>query len=217
LLKISANQVPGYAGKVFQSQVRLASLNTIALACRKAFDHGKGLTGAEFGRASNSTLEKHAAHWARNLTNSEEDAYRALHFLRTFFAKCAKKPDALFREGTTLGRRIGLVKQYADRSAAHLSLENHEFDTLDLAHLVAALTLVGSIICSFDNGTPPEYFNQIDKAAFEAAAFLFPSVPKIRLFEKMKVDMQARLCWQWGEEQGIQMLTEQLPYAISWF
>jgi hypothetical protein len=192
-------------------------LNTIALACRKAFDHGRGLTGAAFGRISDLTLEKHAEHWARYSAQNKEDAYIALHFLRTFFAKCSKKPDALFKEGTTLGRRIGFVKQYADRSAAHLSLEYYEFDTLDIAHVVAALTLVGSIICSFDNGAPPEYFNQIDEAAFDAAVALFPDTPRIRLFEHMKVEMQARLCWQWGEERGMHMLTEQLPYAISWF
>ncbi len=209
--------VPGYAGKVLQSQMHFSSLNTIALACRKAFDHGKGLTGAAFGRASETTLVEHAEHWARYSGRSKEDAYQALHFLRTFFATCSKKPDTLFKDGTTLGRRIGLVKQYADRSAAHLSLDNYEFDNLDIAHLVAALALIGSIICSFDNNCPPEYFNRIDEAAFDAAVALFPNAPRIRLFEHMKVDMQARLCWQWGEENGMRMLTGQLPYAISWF
>ena len=223
-LSLAANEggknrcmIPGYPGKVLQSQVHFSSLNTIALACRKAFDHGSGLTGATFGRVSDSTLEKHAEYWALNSNRSKDEAYRALHFLRTFFAKCSKKPDALFKDGTTLGRRIGFVKQYADRSAAHLSLEYYEFDHLDLAHLVATLTLIGSIICSFDNGNPPEYFNQIDEAAFDAAVALFPDAPKIRLFEHMKIDMQARLCWQWGEEHGMHMLTEQLPYSISWF
>lgn len=209
--------VPGYPGKVFQSQLHFASLNTIALTCRKAFDTGRGLTGARFGRASDSTLEKHAEYWAKYSKHSKDEAYRALHLLRTFFAKCSKKPDALFKDGTTLGRRIGFIKQYADRSAAHLSLENYEFDRLDLAHLVAALTLVGSIICSFDRGYPPEYFNQIDEAASEAALALFPDTPSIRLFDHMEIDAQARLCWQWGEEQGMHMLTEQLPYAISWY
>lgn len=209
--------IPGYPGKVLQSQVHFSSLNTIALACRKVFDHGKGLTGAAFGRVCDSTLDEHAEYWARYSNRPKEDAYRALHFLRTFFAKCSKKPDALFKDGTTLGRRIGFVKQYADRSAAHLSLEYYEFDHLDLAHLVATMALIGSIICGFDNGSPTEYFNQIDEAAFDAAVALFPDAPKIRLFEHIDVDMQARLCWQSGEEQGMHMLTEQLPYAISWF
>lgn len=209
--------ITGYPGKVLQSQLHLSSLNMMALACRKVFDHGKGLTGAAFGRIDESTLERHAEYWAKNADRPKEDAYRALHFLRSFFAKCSKKPDALFKEGTTLGRRIGFIKQYADRSAAHLSLEYYEFDYLDLAHLVAALALIGSIICSFDHGSPSEYFNEIDEAAFTAAEALFPDIPKVRLFEHMDVNMQARLCWQLGEDHGMHMLTEQLPYAISWF
>lgn len=209
--------IAGHAGKVFQSQVRFSSLNTISLACRKAFDHGRGLTGATFGRTRESTLEQHAEHWARYSAHSKDDAYKALLFLRSFFAKHSKNSDALFKDGTTLGRRIGFIKQYADRSSAHLSLESYEFDTLDIAHVVAALALVGSIICTFDNGAPPEYFNQIDEAAFDAAVALFPDTPKIRLFERMRIEMQARLCWEWGEEHGMQMLAEQLPYAISWF
>ena len=209
--------VPGYPGKVLQSQIHFASLSTIALACRKAFDHGKGMTGATFGRLSDSTLQEHAEYWGKWPNRTAEDAYQALHFLRTFFAKCSKKPDALFKDGTTLGRRVGFIKQYADRSAAHLSLEHYEFDNLDLAHAVAALTLVGAIIHSFDNGNPPEYFNQIDEAAHAAAAALFLDAPDIRLFDRINVDMQARLCWKWGEVQGMHMLTEQLPYAISWF
>ncbi|HEY9511109.1 MAG TPA: hypothetical protein VIQ48_00890 [Rhodanobacter sp.] len=209
--------IVGYSGKILQSQIHFASLNTIALACRKAFDHGKGLTGATFGRESDAVLEEHAKYWAENSNRPLEDASRALHFLRTLFAKCSKKPDALFKDGTTLGCRVGFLKQYADRSAAHLSLENYEFDPLDVAHVVAALTLVGSIICSFDNNTPPEYFNQIDEAAFNGAIALFPELPKIRLFEQMNVAEQAQAYWKEDEQFGLHMLIEQLPYAISWF
>lgn len=209
--------ITGYPGKILQSQIHFASLTTITLACRKAFDHGKGLTGATFGRESDAVLEKHAKYWAENSSRPMEDAYRALHFLRTFFAKCSKKPDALFKEGTALGRRVGFLKQYADRAAAHLSLENYEFDLLDVAHVVAALTLIGSIICSFDNDTPLEYFNQIDEAAFNGAIALFPELPHIRLFEQMNVAEQAQIYWRGDEQFGLNMLIEQLPYAISWF
>jgi hypothetical protein len=209
--------IGGYPGKILQSQIHFASLNTIALACRKAFDHGKGLTGATFGRESDAVLEKHAKYWTEKSGRPMEDAYRALHFLRALFAKCSKKSDALFKDETTLGRRVGFLKQYADRSAAHLSLEDYEFDHLDVAHVVAALTLVGSIICSFDNNTPPEYFNQIDEAAFSGAVALFPDQPKIRLFEEMNVSEQAEIYWRQDEQFGLHMLLEQLPYAISWF
>lgn len=82
--------VPGYPGRILQSQIYFASLNTIALACRKVFDHGKGLTGAKFGRESDETLRAHAEYWAKNSSRPVEDAYRALHLLRAFFANVPK-------------------------------------------------------------------------------------------------------------------------------
>ncbi|KVM48919.1 hypothetical protein WJ58_26140 [Burkholderia ubonensis] len=210
--------IPHYPGKVLQSYLKFSSLNTFALACRKVFDHGKGLTGAGFGKHSDSTLRKHAKYWAELSQRPMEDAYSALHFLRTFFIKCAKTDTDLFKDGTTLGRRIGFVKQYADRVAAHLSLQDYEFDGLDLAHVVAALVLVGEIIRSFDMASESSsYFDQIDQAALDATQALFPNAPKIRLFENIKIEQQARACWKLGEEFGIQMLTEQLPYAIGKF
>ena len=209
--------VPGYPGRILQSQIYFASLNTIALACRKVFDHGRGLTGAKFGRESDKTLRAHAEYWAKNSSRPVDDAYRALDLLRAFFAKCSKKSDALFKDETTLGRRIGFLKQYADRSAAHLSLEDYEFDHLDVAHVIAALSIVGSIICSFDNDAPCDCFNQIDEASFEAAAVLFPSMPKIRLFDQMNISEQGQMYWRLDVQFGMDMLLEQLPYAISWF
>ncbi|KVN80025.1 hypothetical protein WL30_08425 [Burkholderia ubonensis] len=211
--------VPGYPGKVLQSYLQFGSLNNLALACRKVFDHGaKGLTGAQFGKQRDETLKGHAEYWAKSSQRPIEDAYSALHFLRTFFAKCSKTDTALFREGTTLGRRIGFIKQYADHSAAHLSLGDYEFNHLDLAHVVAALVLVGEIIRSFDAPyQSTDYYDQIDQASFDASVALFPDTHRIRLFQNMKVESQARMCWQVGEAPGIQMLTEQLPYATGWF
>lgn len=209
--------IAGFPGRVLQNQIHYSSLSTISLACRKAFDHGKGMTGAAFGRIDNTILKQHADHWARSSGHSKDDAYRALTFLRVFFRTFSKPPNALFKQGTTLGRRIGFVKQYADRSAAHISLEHYEYDNLDVAHLVAALVLVGSIIYTFDNDANSTYFNELDAAAFEAANVLFPDIPQLRLFERMDVAMQARWCWQQSEAEGIRLLAEQLPYAISWF
>ncbi|CAM2165166.1 HEPN AbiU2-like domain-containing protein [Burkholderia latens] len=211
--------VPGYPGKVLQSYLQFESLNNLALACRKVFDHGaKGLTGAQFGKQRDETLKGHAEYWAKSSQCPIEETYSALHFLRTFFAKCSKTDAALFREGTTLGRRIGFIKQYADHAAAHLSLSDYEFDHLDLAHVVAVLVLVGEIIRSFDAPyQSADYYDQIDQASFDAAVALFPDTPRIRLFQNMKVESQARMCWQAGEALGIQMLTEQLPYATGWF
>ena len=210
--------VPGHPGKVFQSYLHQSALATISLACRKAFDQArKGMTGANFGRATDSVLEQHAAYWAKNSGESPENCLRALLLLRRFFLACSKSSSELFREDGTLGRRIGLVKQYADRSAAHISLDNYVIDILDFAHVVAAIGLVGEIIRSFDGGGPASEFNDVDESAWKAAKELFPDTPDIRIFGTMRVSQQARCCWAWGEEEGMHMLTEQLPFAISWF
>ncbi|MGN7980219.1 hypothetical protein [Burkholderia sp. 22313] len=209
--------VPDYPGKVLQSNLSFSSLNNVALSCRKVFDHAaKGLTGANFGKQSDSTLKKHAEYWAKMSERPEDEAYDALHFLRSFFAKCSKTDADLFKDGTMLGSRIGFVKQYADRVAAHLSLQDYEFDILDLAHVVAALVLVGEIVRGFDmvDGAS-DYFDQIDQAACNAAVNLFPSAPPLRLFERVKIEQQARACWQSGEAIGIQMLIEQLPSTLG--
>lgn len=211
--------VQGYPGGVLQAQICFASQTTIALACRKAFDHGgKGLTGATFGRTSDAALRTHAEFWSKTPGKSREDTYRALCFLRAFFNRCSKNPNALLNGSTTLERRIGLLKQYADRSAAHLSpLEPYEFDTLDIAHVVAALAVVASVIHSFDSGAPRTYVNDVDSAAFEAAQALFPDMPKLRLFEHVDANASGRFCWLNDHAQGLQWLMEQLPYATGWY
>lgn len=192
---------------------------TVSLSCRKAFDHGaNGLTGADFAKSSDETLKKVAEYWSTKSGRSFQEALAALDLLRSIFWDCARTDKALLNAAVPLGRRIGLLKQHADRSAAHLSLENYEFSTLDCAHVVAALTVIGEIIRSFDDPlAEPTYFDTLDEASLSAASRLFPAMPDIRLFQEIKIEMQSRLCWQWGTEQGRQMLLEELPYAIGWF
>lgn len=210
--------ISGHPGVVFQSSLHLSALATISLACRKAFDHSrKGMTGANFGRASDVVLEEHAAYWGKCSRKPQEECLRALLLLRRFFLICSRSSNELFEAEGTLGRRIGLIKQYADRSAAHISLDDYLIDTLDFAHVVAAMCLVGDIVRSFDSGGPESEFNDIDESAWLAAKSLFPDMPANRLFGSMKVSEQARCCCEWGEDRGIQMLTEQLPFATSWF
>jgi hypothetical protein len=211
--------IEGYPGVVFRHATEFSSIGTVSLCCRKAFDHKtNGLTGANFAKCSDETLEGVAEYWSTNMNRSIHDSLAALVLLRAIFQDCAKTNTALFTSTAPLGRRIGLLKQYADRAAAHLSLESYEFSILDCAHIVAALTVIGEIIRSFDNPqSQPTYFDELDKASLSAARQLFPTTPGIRLFEHIEIEMQSRHCWQWGTERGRQMLLEQLPYAISWF
>ena len=211
--------IEGYPGVVFKHVIAFSSVSTVSLSCRKAFDHGaRGLTGANFAKNSDEALKRVAEYWCTNSNRSFQDALAALNLLRSIFQDCAKTDTALLKAAAPLSRRIGLLKQHADRSAAHLSLESYEFSILDCAHVVAALTVIGEIISSFDDPqAQPTYFDTLDEASLSAARQLFPAIPDIRLFGHIKIEMQSRLCWQGGTDRGRQMLLEQLPYAIGWF
>jgi hypothetical protein len=213
--------ITGYAGQVFRLGVQFSSLGTISLCCRKAFDHAaNGLTGANFARTSDDALLTVAEHWSTWSSRPHEDAVSALRFLRLVFRTYAKTSTStgLFHSGSTsLGRRIGLLKQYADRSAAHLSMQDYSISTLDCSHVVSVLAIIGEIIRSFDDPTSQsDYFDKLDEASLCAARQLFPATPEIRLFEGMEVEMQARLYWQWGAERGLQSL-ENVAYATGWY
>lgn len=211
--------IAGYPGFVLRHSLQFFSIGTVALSCRKAFDHGrKGLTGANFARVSDETLTKVAEYWSQKSNRPIRDAFAALYLLRSVFQDCAKSETHLLTGPASLGRRVALLKQYADHAAAHLSLDNYEFSTLDCVHVVAALTVIGEIIRSFDDPeSQPTYFDTLDEASLNAAKHLFPATPDVRLFRSMQIEMQSRLCWQFGFDKGRQMLLEQLPYAIGWF
>lgn len=199
--------------------MEFSCLNTITLACRKAFDHSiSGLTGARFAKTTDEVLAKHAAYWAASSGKPSEEAALALQFLREFFRTCSKHSNILLRSPAALQKRIGLLKQHADRSAAHLSLDTYELDLLDVAHFVAAFCLVGEIVRSFDAKHLGEnYFRQVDAAAAEEAKRVFMHSKVHPIFKEVDPVSQARSCWRYGNDIGLQMLLEQIPYAISWF
>lgn len=211
--------VEGYPGAVLKSTLEFSSANTISLACRKAFDDGtKGLTGSIFSKTSDETLLGVAQYWSEISQLPTEDAASTLVFLREIFSILSQSSQKLLRQDATLSRRIGLLKQHANRSAAHLSHEPFSFSLLDCAHVVAALTLIGEMIRRFDKPSAGEgYFDAVDAAAHSAATALFPETPNLRLFQNVKVSDQARWCWKGGHSKGRQMLLEQLPFAIGWY
>jgi hypothetical protein len=211
--------IEGYPGVVLKESLKFSSINTVTLACRKAFDSATGaLTGNNFAKTSDETLAGLAEYWAHGGTCLAEEAIAALGLLRSIFRDCSKSNRQLLESDATLCRRVGLMKQHADRSAAHLSLESYEVAILDCAHVVAALAVIGEIIRSFDDPhEQPTYFDALDRASLSAARQLFPEMPDIRLFEDIEIETQSRLCWQWGVENGRQMLLERLPYAMGWY
>lgn len=216
----AAKESNNHSFRVAQTYSEFSDLNTLTLSCRKIFDHSvsTSLTGANFAKVSDAHLQTHAEYWAKCSSKDVDEALTALRFLRRFFKECSKPDSQLLHGKTLLQKRIGLLKQHADRAAAHLSLEDYALKLLDAAHFTAAVSLVGEIVRSFDSPfLGDDYFNTVDASSHQAASRIFPQIAEIRLFSSMKVEQQARLCWQWGEDQGMQMLLDQLPYAISWF
>ncbi|MES2884004.1 MAG: hypothetical protein V4709_04325 [Pseudomonadota bacterium] len=210
--------IAGYPGAVFQHSTEFSSCSTVSLCCRKVFDHARGMTGADFSKVSDQTFAEVADYWANSSGRNVDDAAAALALLKVVFRQCSRSPSELLGHSPILGKRIGLLKQHADRVAAHLSLEHYEFSLLDCAHVVAALTVLGEIVVSFDDKTRGSgYFNDLDKAAYDAAKYLFPNLPEHRLFDGVDIAMQARGYWQLGADNGARLILEELPYATGWF
>jgi hypothetical protein len=211
--------VPAYSDEVLRAYLEFSSINTISVICRKVFDHDPkgGLTGGYFGSISDQVLNSVAAYWADKSGRPIQDARLALCFLRAIFKKFSLKPAALLDTQSSLGRRIGLLKLHGDRTAAHLSLNSHEFSTVDCAHVVAALAILGSAIHGFDDpSAAPEYFDAIDEAGAISARQLFPGSPDVRLFQRINVGVESQRCWQGGLERGLPFL-ERLLYVTGWW
>lgn len=195
-----------YAFCVARSHAEFSNLSILSLACRKIFDHDTktDLTGANFSKASDSVLNEHAEFWAGNSPYGYDEALSALKFLRRFFAECSKTDTVLLKSDSQLQKRIGLLKQHADRAAAHLSLENYEINIVDLAHFTGAIVLVGELIRRFDSPDKgSDYFNDIDSASYEAAKRVFPEIAKFQLFSGIDIERKACFCWQNGEDVGV--------------
>lgn len=213
-----ATNSPDYAFRIAQSYSEFAALNTLTLSCRKIFDHATktDLTGANFAKISDATLAEHANYWSKISSRSADEALTALRFLRRFFSECSKTDTDLLQADSQLQKRIGLLKQHADRAAAHLSLEDYELTIIDLVHFTGACTLVGEIIRSFDRPSlGPRYFNEVDGASYLASKRIFPQLSKFQLFTNIEVEQQARICWQCCEDTGIQFLLNEMHYSLG--
>lgn len=212
----AAQSTEDYPFTVAQTYSQFSDLSTLTLACRKLFDHaGKlPLTGANFGRTSDQVLVKHAEHWAARCSTDVDATLLALTFLRRFFAEYSKTDSLLLKSDGYLHKRIGLLKQHADRAAAHLSLEDYALDIEDLAHFTASVVIAAEVIRSFDiPWLSSNYFNDLDNAAYEAATRAFPQIVKFRLFGNMHIHRQARFYWMNQELESIKDYFDRLQFA----
>lgn len=198
---------------IAQAYSKFSDLNTLTLNCRKVFDHDpKGLTGGNFAKSSDSDLRKHAEYWSEISSKNVDEAQMALIFLRALFKECTSTNSQLLQKPTLLHKRIGLLKQHADRAAAHLSLDDYALNLRDLAHVTAALVIVGEIIKCFDDPTKSEtYFSNIDKLSLGAAIRIFPDMSSKQLFGSAMIEQYARDCWTGNHVSGLEEIMDKLP------
>ena len=204
--------------KIAQAYSEFCDLNTLTLACRKIFDHAAkpDLTGANFGKTSDQVLLDHAKHWAKHSEREVDECESALVFLRSFFAEYSRSDSVLLKKDGFLHKRIGLMKQHADRAAAHLSLEDYSLDLTDLAHFTASVAMVAEIVRSFDNPWAGDnYFNRVDEEACAAAKRIFPQITDFRLFRDMQVHQQARFYWKHQEHESVQSYFDRLQWVLG--
>jgi hypothetical protein len=214
-----ADRSQPYWKLVRAANAEYSSVQTISLACRAIFDDSNdGMTGKTFARVTDEVLNLLADYWSDSSGQSVTDALKALNLLRSLFKRCSHPSKTLFGRPSLLERRVGLVKYHADRLAAHITLQTYLFDTLDLVHVVAAIVVVGALIIEFDDKTRGNhYFDDIDDAAWQAAANTFPRMPGKRLFHAFNIHQQARGYWKIAGLDGLQMLMNQLPAAIGYW
>lgn len=216
--KASSQNTNSYSSQVAECYLEFSSLNTLSLSCRKVFDHGKkpDLTGANFGKLSDTILDEHAAYWSHHSGKTKSECIQSLVFLRHFFSEYSKTPDQLLKVEGYLHKRIGLLKQHADRSAAHLSLEDYSLNIFDMVHFTSSIVIVGEIVRSFDRpDLSDKYFNEIDVAAYEGAKKVFPQIEEFQIFSGMEICHQARSYWRYHQQEDIQSLFDQLQYALG--
>lgn len=200
------------------------ALQNITLTCRAIFDEStkRELSAKRFANLDDKTLSGIAVHCVEMSKHSSEEAMKALTLLRDLFRLCAKPKKLLLGGDTLLERRVGLLKYYADRVPAHITLEAYLVDTIDIAHVVAAIAVVGAIAYDFDPVRPdrvnPKYFDALDECGWAAARTIFPELTMERLFARATIAGQARRCWahpEVPEYGGLTVLTTLLPDAIG--
>ncbi len=199
--------------------VEYLSLVNISLICRSVFDDSrKGMSGKRIANISDATLAEVAKFWSEKAKRDVAESTKALTLIRELFKRSARPEKELIDSPSLLERRIGLLKFYANRQAAHISLETYLFDVLDLIHVVAAIAVVGAMIVSFDDpALGDRYFDQVDEAGWRAAKEMFPHLAMKRIFDGFHVHQQAANYWRIEELDGLNMLLNQLPSAIGYW
>ena len=206
--------IPGHAGHVVARTTEFSAICALSLVCRKVFDHATtGRTARPLLKAAPETLSKIAEYWTGN--NPTGNAHAALAFVRAVLRDLVNSKQNLEKSSISLANSVGRIKAFADSYAAHISMGGWSFSDADCAAVVSAMTVLASVIASFDGrGTPASYFDDVDMASNMGARALFPDASPTRLFDGVNIAEFGRRCSSLGVE-GRRVLYDELPLVLS--
>jgi len=209
-----------YADQVKHYTLRFSTITTIALCVRAIYDaSANDLCAKTVTGASSSTFSKLAQYWAKKTSRDFNEAELALCFVQDVLARCSIPISAAKKSDCILARRVALMKAYADRESAHISLHSYEYTLLDVAHVVAATALLGAVIHHFDvaGESGPKFLARLDEGAHASAVELFPKTKKVgRLFDdKRDLDLMIRNLYKGKIISGADYLSTYLPSALG--
>lgn len=201
-----------YHMELLSRALDFSAVAMVTLCCRKVFDHdARGMTGRVFASAKPTVVGEVARYWASNSGRSEEEARRVLDLLQALFDLLSRTKQQLKMADTALARRVGLLKRHADAAAAHISMGDYEFDMVDCTHVIAAMALVGAYIARFDDARGfHSPYDQVDRAALEAARHLYPDLWLRRLFDQVTVERAQALYLQAEAPEASQRIATSL-------
>ncbi|HYP67496.1 MAG TPA: hypothetical protein VEP67_04515 [Thiobacillaceae bacterium] len=197
-----------------------SAIRTIALCARSIFDHSTkpGLHAKMVTKLSALDVDKVCKYWVPDDSIKEGDARRGLAFVQKALARCAVGINEAKKSNCILTRRVALMKAFADREGAHISLQHYELDLLDAVHVVATSALWGAVIHHFDKREDgAKWLNEIDQAAYETGTELFPELTRVpRLFKSFDLESSLRNFYKPHFSDGADYLSTYLLSALGW-
>jgi hypothetical protein len=208
-----------YPSQVEHYMAEFSSLCVIALSLRAIFDHAKGpLSARTIASLKPEEAQSLAEYWKTKNRSKAEDADAGLEFVCDLLQRCAISIGSAKRSECVLTRRIAMLKAYADRTAAHITLQDYEFTIPDVAHAALATCLLGAVIHQFDMPASDgvDYLSGLDEASYTAALRMFPELRKTpRFFHKEKLKSMLPVLYRGRIRSGADYLSEWLPSTLG--
>jgi hypothetical protein len=206
---------------VTHDTIRNCALFTLATSIRAIYDtdtkyelHAKII--ANLGA---DDCERVAEYWGRGDAARISQARQAISFLSLAFKHFTKPINESARTTCPLTQRIALVKAFANRAVAHISLDDYAYSALDLAHIVAATAMLGAVARDFDEigEIGADYLIGVDQTASVAARKMFPGLDDVpTLFQANFVRATLQPLYEGRLVDGVRYLSDDLLAALGW-